>query len=81
MTRDEIRTAILEEVAAIAPDADLAALDPAADMREAIDLDSMDVLNLLIALHKRLGIDIPEEDAGKLVTLGGAVDYLAAREA
>ncbi|MDX5362296.1 MAG: acyl carrier protein [Alphaproteobacteria bacterium] len=81
MTRDEIRTAILEEVAAIAPDADLATLDPAADMREAIDLDSMDVLNLLIALHKRLGIDIPEEDAGKLVTLGGAVDYLAAREA
>ena len=81
MTRDEIRTAVLEEVAAIAPDADLATLDPAADMREAIDLDSMDVLNLLIALHKRLGIDIPEEDAGKLVTLGGAVDYLAAREA
>ncbi|MCP1337533.1 acyl carrier protein [Futiania mangrovi] len=79
MTRDEIRTAVVEEVSAIAPDADLAALDPSADMREAIDLDSMDVLNLLIALHKRLGIDIPEEDAGQLVTLGGAVDYLAAR--
>ena len=79
MTRDEIRTAILEELSAIAPEVELSTLDPAADMREAIDLDSMDILNLLIALHKRIGIDIPEEDAGRLVTLGGAVDYLAAR--
>jgi acyl carrier protein len=48
-------------------------------MREALDLDSMDFNNLIIALHKRTGIDVPESDYSKLFTLGGAVGYLAKR--
>jgi acyl carrier protein len=79
MTRDEIRAAVLEELSNIAPEVELEKVDPDADLREAIDLDSMDVLNLLIALHERLAIDIPEAEAKRLVTLNGAVDYLAAR--
>jgi acyl carrier protein len=79
MNRDEIRKAVLAELSAIAPDAELGKVDPDADLREAIDLDSMDVLNLLIALHERLAIDIPEAEAKRLVTLNGAVDYLAGR--
>jgi len=79
MTRDDIQKVILEEIDNIAPGSVPTNLDPAADMREAMDLDSMDMLNLLIALHGRLGVDIPEADQGKLITLGGALDYLQSR--
>lgn len=79
MTRDELRAAVIEEISAIAPEADLGKIDPDADLRDAIDIDSMDVLNLLIALHKRLAVDIPDAEARRLVTLTGAVEYLAGK--
>jgi acyl carrier protein len=79
MTRDELRTAIVEEIGNIAPEADLANVPDDADLREALDLDSMDIFNLVVALSKRLGTDIPDADAGQLVTLGGGTDYLARR--
>lgn len=47
-------------------------------MREALDIDSMDILNLVTAIHKRLGVNIPELDYPKLVTLAGAVGYVVA---
>lgn len=79
MTRDEIAQAFAEELEAVAPDADLSQADPGEDLREAFEIDSMDILNLVTALHKRLGVDIPEPDYERLVTLKGAVDYLAGR--
>ncbi|HNB25590.1 MAG TPA: acyl carrier protein [Alphaproteobacteria bacterium] len=78
MTRDEIKAILLEEIGNIAPEADLAALDPDADLREALDIDSISFLNLLIALGNRLGIQVPEKDYGRLATLRLAVEYLAA---
>ena len=60
----------------IAPEADLAALRPDRALRDELDLDSMDILNAVIALHRALGIDIPEADYGHLATLDGAVEYL-----
>ena len=48
-------------------------------MREALDIDSMDFLNFVIAVHHRLGVEIPELDYPKLVTLGGAISYLEAK--
>jgi acyl carrier protein len=77
MTREELRAAIVEEIGNIAPEADAAGVAEDADLREALDLDSMDIFNLVVALSKRLGVDIPDADAGRLVTLGGAIDYLA----
>jgi acyl carrier protein len=77
--REEVKAVLLEELGNVAPDADLAALDPSADLRQAIDIDSMDFLNWMIALHKRLGVEVPEADYGKLATLGGAAAYVAAR--
>lgn len=74
----EIREVIKEELNNIAPEVDLAAIDPAADLREALDIDSMDFLNFVTAIHHRLGVDIPELDYPKLITLDGAVAYLAA---
>lgn len=79
MTRDDIRKVILEEIDNIAPGSIPADLDPTADMREAMDLDSMDMLNIITALHVRLGVNIPDADQSKLVTLKGALDYLEAQ--
>jgi acyl carrier protein len=79
MTKDEIRTAVLDELGKIAPEIDGTRADPANDLREEFDIDSMDFLNLVTALHQRLGIDIPEADYPQLFTLNDAVTYLAAR--
>jgi acyl carrier protein len=72
----DIRAVVLEELGNVASEADLTALDPKADLRRALDIDSPDFLNVLTALHTRLGINVPEGDYAKLVTLVGAVDYL-----
>ncbi len=74
----EIRKVVQEELSNIAPEVDLATIDPASDLREAVDIDSMDFLNFVTAIHHRLGIDIPELDYPNLVTLNGAVAYIAA---
>ena len=76
MSDIDIRQVIEEELGNIAPEADLTSVDPKADLREALDVDSMDFLNFITAIHQRLGIDIPELDYPKLVTLNGAVTYL-----
>jgi acyl carrier protein len=75
----EIRKVVQEELNNIAPEVDPATIDPACDLREAIDIDSMDFLTFITAIHHRLGVDIPELDYSKLVTLDGAVAYIAAK--
>ena len=79
MTRDQIRAAVLDALAGVAPETDPATLDPAASLREELELDSMDHLNFLIALHETLGVEIPEADYPRLQTLDEVVTYLAAR--
>jgi acyl carrier protein len=79
VTRDEIRAAVLRALADVAPEADLSRLDPRVAFREQLDLDSMDVLNLVTALHAALGVDVPESEYARLSTLDAAVEYLAAR--
>ena len=79
MTRDDITSVLIDELGRIAPETDAKGLDPGADLREELDIDSMDFLNLVTALADRLRIDIPEIDYRQLATFGGAVDYLAQR--
>lgn len=79
MTRAEIRAAVLRVLGDIAPEADLATLVPDVELREQLDLDSMDLLNVLVGLHAALGVDVPETDYAKLTTLDACVDYLATR--
>jgi acyl carrier protein len=79
MSDIDIRKVVQDELNNIAPEVDLAQVDPAADLREALDIDSIDFLNFVTAIHHRLGIEIPEIDYPKLVTLDGAVAYLTAR--
>ena len=75
MTREELLAAILDTLAGIAPEIDAASLAPAKPLREQVDLDSADWLNFLVALHAKLGIDIPDADAARLTTLEKLVDY------
>jgi acyl carrier protein len=77
MTEDEIRKVLQEELGNIAPEMDIEKLDPSADLREALDIDSIDYLNFITAVHQRLGVDVPELDYPKLFTLNGALSYLA----
>lgn len=79
MTRNEIRAVLLEEIDNIAPEADLSRLDPHVDFREELDIDSIGFLNLITALHEKLGIEVPESDYPKLATLSGAETYLCER--
>jgi len=79
VTDDEIRALVLDALAGVAPEADLAHLDPREDLREQLEIDSMDLLNLVIAVHERTGVEIPEADYPRLATLDSAVAYLAAR--
>ena len=79
MDASAVRTKIAEVLATIAPEVDLATIDAAAPLRDQIDLDSMDFLNLIVGLHERLHVDIPEADYARLVTLDDLVSYLGAK--
>jgi len=79
VTPEEIRATIARVLGEIAPEVDLSTLAPGADMRSALDIDSVDFLNFVLGLHAALGIDIPEADYPKLATLEGATAYLMAR--
>ena len=70
------KSTICEILSAIAPEADFSSVAGGEDLREALDLDSMDFLNFIIALHERTGVDIPEADYPKLRTIDGAIAYL-----
>jgi acyl carrier protein len=79
MSNIDVAVVLREELGNIAPEIDLKTVDAGADLREALDIDSMDFLNFVTAIHHRLGVDIPEIDYPKLVTLDGAVHYLEAK--
>jgi acyl carrier protein len=79
MNEAEIRDLAAEALADIAPEADLAGVGDAEDLREALDLDSMDFLNFVIALSQKSGLKIPEADTARLYTMRGLVSYLATR--
>jgi acyl carrier protein len=79
VTRDELRREVLAALGEIAPEADPASLRGSVPLRDQLDLDSMDFLNFLIAVHQRTGIEIPEADYGKLATLDQLLAYLEVR--
>ena len=76
MTETEARAVIWDILSAIAPEADPAGVAGDEDLREALDLDSMDFMNFVVGLHERTGIDIPEADYPRLHTLDGVIAYL-----
>jgi len=79
MTPDDAKQTILKALLDIAPEADADGLTADVDLREQLDIDSMDMLNFVTAIHEATGVDIPEADYPKLFTLDGGVAYLIAR--
>ena len=76
-----LRTIVVDTLQRIAPEVKPGDLQPDAPLRNQVDLDSMDWLNFLVALHRRLDVDIPESEYARLVTLDDLVAYLASRRA
>jgi acyl carrier protein len=79
MSGEELRATIARALSKIAPEADLGAVDPSENIREALDIDSFDFLNFLIALNEQLHVEIPEADYAKVQSLSGLEAYLLAR--
>ncbi len=76
MNADQARETIFSVLRQIAPEADFEELEPDVEFREQLDIDSMDFLNFIIGIHERTGIDVPEEDYGRLASLDGCIAYL-----
>jgi len=76
MTRDEVAVAVKDIIQTIAPDEDVTCLAMGERLRDQIELDSMDFLDIVMELRKLYGVQVPEEDYKELATLQGCVDYL-----
>lgn len=81
MNTNDPRQLLIEVLRGIAPETDPATVHPNEDLRDELDLDSMDELNMITRVSERLGIDIPEKDYPSMRTLEGAIDYLTGRMA
>ena len=77
MNEDQLREVVVGALTEVAPETDPGAIDPDADLTEQLDIDSMDFLNVIVAINEQTGIEIPERDYPKLSTLNNAVAYLA----
>ncbi len=76
MTKNEVRQAILDILVDIAPDEDMNSINDEATLREQIDLDSMDFLDIVMELRKRFNIEVPEKDYEQLVSMASCIQYL-----
>ncbi len=77
MTREETGLAVIAIIRDIVPDEDCSGLDPDKNLRDQLDLDSMDFLDIVMELRKKYGVEVPEADYPKLATLTSCVDYLS----
>lgn len=80
MNEQELREVLVRALQEIAPEVDPAAIDPDASLTEQLELDSMDLLNVVVSVHEQTGIEIPERDYPKLSTLNDAIAYLSAAQ-
>ena len=79
MSSEEVRSTLVKCLCDVAPEIAGEEIEDDMDLREELDLDSMDILRWVQGIHNALSVEIPEEDYGRIATLGEAVDYVAAR--
>ncbi len=77
MVKEELRKVLLDVMDEVAPGCLPDVIDDDEDLREQMDLDSMDLLNIVAGLHARLNIEIPESDVEQIVTINRAIAYLS----
>jgi acyl carrier protein len=78
VTRNEIQSIVVRVLTEIAPECDPSGLAPDASLRDQLDFDSMDFQRFVVRLHEELGVEIPERDYPRFLTLSAATDYLSA---
>jgi acyl carrier protein len=76
MTKDDCKKLVIDIISDIAPDEDLTAIKPDIRLRDQLQLDSMDFLDIVMELRKRHGIEVPETDYGQLASLESCAEYL-----
>ncbi|WP_309384509.1 acyl carrier protein [Cerasicoccus frondis] len=76
MTKDDVKQIVLDIIAEIAPDEDLGDIKPEVRLRDQLDLDSMDFLDIVMELRKQHGIEVPEDDYPELASLDSCANYL-----
>ena len=76
MTKDDVRRAVVSILEDIAPDEDLSSIKDDVTLREQMDLDSMDFLDIVMELRKRFNIEVPESDYQELVSMDSCIQYL-----
>ena len=79
MNTDEIAATLFDILGGIAPEADPATIETGVDLRDQLDIDSMDFLNFVIGIHERLGVEIAESDYARLLTINDIAGYVAER--
>jgi acyl carrier protein len=79
MNESEVRATVLGILARVAPEADLTALDPDVEWQDQLDLDSMNLLTMMVDIERATGISVPERDYTKVSTLNSCVAYLMSR--
>jgi acyl carrier protein len=79
MTEAELKRIIFDGLRKIAPESEPEVLTPEANVRKTLDIDSYDFLNFLIGLSEKLGVEVPEEDYGKIRSLKELLTYLSER--
>lgn len=80
MTAEQARATVMRLLQIIAPEADPAEIQPNVSLRDQLELDSMDLLNFMIALHKEFGVEIPERDYPQLMSIDGCVAYVSRKQ-
>ncbi len=76
MTKDACKQLVIDIISDIAPDEDLTNIKPDVRLRDQLQLDSMDFLDIVMELRKRHGIEIPEADYMQLASLDSCAEYL-----
>ena len=79
MIDKEIEKIVIQSLASVVPELEEATLSLTKNLRDQLDIDSMDFLNFIIALHEALKVDIPERDYAQLASIHNAVRYLAGK--
>jgi acyl carrier protein len=79
MNEKEVRAGVMAAIKAVAPEVEEAELAADRLLRDQVDLDSMDWLNVIVGFHERFGIDIPEADYARLTTLNAIAAYVGGK--
>jgi len=77
MTNDEIKQVVIDIIADVAPDEDVTNIKPDVRLRDQLELDSMDFLDIVMELRKRHNIEVPEAEYPELASLDSCAAYLS----